>query len=85
MDLLESYKKAYRELVIQENKTGFIHHLLSYICFNIIFTLINLLYAKEAIWFFWPIVIWGIIGIIPHYLYSVRWIEREIRNMEIIA
>ncbi len=82
---LEDYKRIYREITKEEEKRGFLHHLCAYICFNTIFTLINLLYARDIIWFFWPIIIWGIMGIIPHYLYSIRWIKRDIKNREILA
>ncbi len=55
----------------------------AFVFVNILLTITNLLYVPEVIWFFFPLVGWGI-GIIIHYLMSVRWVDRalEVEEME---
>ncbi|MCL0091940.1 2TM domain-containing protein, partial [Dehalococcoidales bacterium] len=45
---------------------------------------LNLLVVPEVIWFFWPLLGWGI-GITCHYLWGVRWIEGELKKKEAVA
>lgn len=78
---LEEYKKAYREVVKEEEKRGFLVHLTIYILINIMLIIINLLYSPKTIWFFYPLLCWGI-GISLHYLSSVRWIEKTLEEKE---
>jgi hypothetical protein len=42
---------------------------------------INFIYSPEIIWFFYPLIGWGI-GISMHYLFCVRWIEKELKERE---
>ncbi len=81
---LEDYKKAYREMKIEEKKRGFIIHLIVYVLINIGLVILNLLVNPEAIWFFWPLIGWGI-GIAMHYLNAIRWIEKNLKEKEAIA
>ena len=81
---LEDYKKAYREMKIEEEKRGFIIHLIVYVLINIGLVILNLLVSPEAIWFFWPLIGWGI-GITMHYLNAIRWIEKNLKEKEAIA
>ncbi len=78
---LEEYKKAYREIKKEEARMGFLVHLIVYIFVNTLLIVINLLYSPEDIWFFYPLIGWGI-GISMHYLFGVRWIEKELKEME---
>ncbi|PIV27969.1 MAG: hypothetical protein COS36_03825 [Candidatus Altarchaeum sp. CG03_land_8_20_14_0_80_32_618] len=78
---LEEYKKAYREIVPEEEKRGFSVHLVVYVLVNIMLIAINLIYSPKAIWFFYPLIGWGI-GISMHYLFGVRWIEKGIKERE---
>ena len=78
---LEEYKKAYREIVVEEGKRGFSVHLVVYVLVNAMLIAINLIYSPEAIWFFYPLIGWGI-GISMHYLFAVRWIEKWLRERE---
>ncbi|HDM36482.1 MAG TPA: 2TM domain-containing protein, partial [Candidatus Syntrophoarchaeum butanivorans] len=41
----------------------------------------NFIYSPEAIWFFYPLIGWGI-GISMHYLFGVRWVEKELEERE---
>jgi len=78
---LEEYKEAYREIRKEEEKRGFLVHLVVYALVNTMLIAINLIYSPEAIWFFYPLIGWGI-GISMHYLFGVRWIETELKERE---
>ena len=64
---LEEYKKAYREIVSEEEKRDFLVHLVVYVLVNAMLIAINFIYSPGAIWFFYPLIGWGI-GISIHYL-----------------
>jgi len=78
---LEEYKKAYREVVSEEEKRVFLIHLVVYVLVNAMLIAINFIYSPEAIWFFYPLIGWGI-GITIHYLSGVRWIQKELEEKE---
>ncbi|GFO97411.1 hypothetical protein ig2599ANME_1613 [groundwater metagenome] len=78
---LEGYKKAYREIVAEEEKRDFSVHLVVYVLVNAMLIAINFIYSPEAIWFFYPLIGWGI-GISIHYLFGVRWIEKGLKERE---
>jgi len=78
---LEEYKKANREIRKEEAKRGFLAHLVVYVLVNAMFIAINFIYSPEAIWFFYPLIGWGI-GISMHYLFGVRWLEKELKERE---
>lgn len=78
---LEEYKKAYREMKAEDEKRGFSVHLVVYVLVNAMLIAINLIYSPEAIWFFYPLLGWGI-GITAHYLGGVRWIESKLKKEE---
>jgi hypothetical protein len=78
---LEEYKKAYREIMAEEGKRDFLIHLVAYVLINAMLIAINFIYSPDVIWFFYPLLGWGI-GIIIHYLDAVRWIERALKKKE---
>ncbi len=78
---LEEYKKAYREMMVEEEKRDFLIHLVAYVLVNVMIISINFIYSPEAIWFFYPLLGWGI-GITIHYLIAVRWIESALKKKE---
>ena len=78
---LEEYKKAYREIVSEDEKKDFSVHLVVYVLVNAMLIAINFIYSPETIWFFYPLIGWGI-GISMHYLFCVRWIEKELKERE---
>ena len=78
---LEGYKKAYRGVVSEEEKRVFLIHLVVYVLVNAMLIAINFIYSPEAIWFFYPLIGWGI-GISIHYLSGVRWIQKELEEKE---
>jgi len=78
---LEEYKKVYRGIVAEEEKRGFSVHLVVYVLVNAMLIAINFIYSPEVIWFFYPLIGWGI-GISMHYLFGVRGIEKELKERE---
>ncbi|RLG25870.1 histidine kinase [Methanosarcinales archaeon] len=78
---LEEYKKAYGEIVSEEEKRDFSVHLVAYVIVNAMLIAINFIYSPDDIWFFYPLIGWGI-GISMHYLFGVRWIQKEIKGRE---
>ena len=78
---LEEYKKAYREIRKEEERKGFLIHLVIYALVNAMLVVINLLYSPNAIWFFYPLLGWGI-GLFIHYLFGVHWIEKGLEEKE---
>jgi len=78
---LDEYKKAYRKIRAEEEKKGFLVHLVVYALINIMLITINLIYSPEVIWFFYTLIGWGI-GISLHYLFGVRWLEKTLKERE---
>ncbi|MEO0151145.1 MAG: 2TM domain-containing protein [candidate division WOR-3 bacterium] len=78
---LEKYKKAYREVVIEEERRAFLVHLVIYVLVNAMLIAINFIYSPEVIWFFYPLIGWGI-GLSMHYLFGVHWINKELERRE---
>ncbi|MEM3448648.1 MAG: 2TM domain-containing protein [Nitrososphaerota archaeon] len=78
---LEEYKKAFRDMEMEDAKRGFIAHLITYILVNAMLVVINLVYTREVIWFFFPLIGWGI-GLIFHYIGATYWLRRELLDKE---
>ena len=78
---LEDYKRAYREVETEEARRGFIAHLIVYILVNVMLIVINLIYVPKVIWFFYPLIGWGI-GVAMHYFFGVRWLEKALIEEE---
>jgi hypothetical protein len=51
----------------------FYEYIFSYICFNILLTIINLLTSPQYLWFFWPLLSWGIV-VVFHAIYLFNWL-----------
>lgn len=81
---LERYKEAYRSIAKEEERHGFIAHLIGYIFVNVLMILCDIFLTKGPLWFYFPLIFWGI-GLLQHYLYSVYWIERELKKRELFA
>lgn len=83
-ECFEEYKKVYRELALEEARRGFISHLITYVAINLLMIIINLLYSPEYLWCLWMLFFWGM-GLVSHYLWDVRWKDRELKKMELLA
>ncbi len=79
MENEEAYQRARKRV---EAKIGFYIHLAVYVGVNILLIIINLLTSPHYLWFFWPLMGWGI-GIFFHgmatFFFSGRRFE-EIRD-----
>ena len=79
------YQKA-KERV--EQIKGFYIHLIVYVVVNLILFSINMIVSPDDLWFFWPLVGWGVglgfhalyvFGIVPRF--GAEWEERKIREI----
>jgi len=55
--------------------TGFFFHFLAYVVVNAILIAVNLLLTPDRIWFYWPLLGWGV-GILAHGL-AIRFSQGE--------
>jgi hypothetical protein len=58
---------------------GFFYHFCAYVGVNIILIIVNLLVTPKVIWFFWPLLGWGI-GILAHGLAVYFSAEERVRR-----
>jgi hypothetical protein len=47
--------------------TGFFFHVSAYVLVNLILIAVNLIFTPDKLWFYWPLLGWGI-GILAHGL-----------------
>jgi hypothetical protein len=82
----EKYKKAEK---IVEAKLGFYRHLIVYLAVNALLFIINVITAPHELWFYWPLIGWGIglffhgVGVFSHAKTSSlkeRMIEKEVKK-----
>ncbi len=78
---LSEYKRAGAELRVEERRVGFFAHAIIYVLMNTLLMVINLAFVPEYIWFFYPLIAWGI-GLLMHYLYEVRFVRGIIEDRE---
>ena len=84
-DPVEEYKKAFREMEVEEAKKGFISHLAAYLIVNAFLIFINLWTSREVLWFPFPLAGWGI-GLAMHYVFSrPSHIIKEVMKKEALA
>lgn len=81
---LKDYQMAYREIVKKEARQGFIVHLIAYLVINPGLIILNLLVIPDYIWFYWPLLGWGL-GLIMHYLFAVRMLNRDLEQKEALS
>ena len=67
----EAYEKAKKRV---EEKMGFYSHLAAYLVVNAILLVINLTQSPRDLWFFWPLLGWGI-GVFFHGMGVFVWGE----------
>jgi len=81
----EKYEKAKKRV---EEIKGFYSHLIVYVSVNIVLLIINLVTSPGSLWFFWPLLGWGI-GVFFHamgvFVFSKfpgkQWEERKIKEL----
>ncbi len=62
---LADYERAEAELRKEEGRTGFYVHAGIYVLVNILLIVINLVFVSQFLWFFFPLIGWGI-GLTMH-------------------
>jgi 2TM domain len=80
----ERYQRAKKQV---EQIKGFYGGLISYVVVNIFLVFINLKYSPEYLWFFWPMLGWGI-GVVFHGIKAFNytpflgkdWEERKLKE-----
>lgn len=79
--MLDAYQQAFREVSTRQERLGFRYHLLTYLLFNAVFLVVDVLLVPGSLWFPFPLLGWGC-GIVAHYLFSVRFHERILARRE---
>jgi hypothetical protein len=74
--VMKTYKTEYEQYQVARKKVeeikGFYGNLISYVLVNLFLIFINLKYSPEHIWFFWPMLGWGI-GVLFHGIKVFNW------------
>jgi hypothetical protein len=68
---LNEFKRAEETVSTEEAKTGFEIHLVVYVLVNLLLFIINMANRSGGLWFFYPLIGWGI-GLSIHYIAGVR-------------
>jgi len=74
----EKYQKAKKQV---EEIKGFYGHLGSFVAVNLFLIFINLKYSPEYLWFFWPLLGWGI-GLLFHGMRVFNYIPFLVKDWE---
>lgn len=80
----ERYQKAKKQV---EEIKGFYGHLISFVVVMAVLLFINLRYSPQYLWFFWPLLGWGI-GLLFHGMkvfnytpfFGKNWEERKLKE-----
>lgn len=88
MEIIHNEEERYYQAKkrVEEIK-GFYGHLISYVVVNVGLLVLNLLTSPKHLWFFWPMLGWGI-GLLFHALkvfnyspfFNKEWEDRKIRE-----
>jgi hypothetical protein len=78
---LQDYERAEAELRASEGRIGFYVHAAAYVLVNILLIVINLVFVPAFLWFFFPLIGWGI-GLTMHFLFGVLWVRSETENWQ---
>ncbi len=88
MEINSEQERYYQAKKRVEELKGFYGNLISYIIFNTFFLVLNLLTSPDELWFFWPLLGWGI-GVLFHAMkvfdffpfLNKNWEERKIKEL----
>ena len=78
---LQDYERAEAEMRAIEGRRGFYIHSAVYVLVNILLIIINLMFVSTFLWFFFPLIGWGI-GLTMHFLFGVLWVRSETENWQ---
>ena len=73
---LADYERAEAQLRETDGRTGFYIHAVLYTLVNIFLLVVNLVAMPGFLWFFFPLVGWGI-GLALQYFFAVRFLGRQ--------
>jgi 2TM domain len=79
---LSEFKRAEEAVAAEEARTGFEIHVVVYVLVNTLLIIINLLNRDGGLWFFYPLIGWGI-GLTIHYLAAVRHVKNNILDHQL--
>jgi hypothetical protein len=78
---LRDYERAEAEMRAIEGRRGFYIHAAVYVLVNMLLIIINLMFVSTFLWFFFPLIGWGI-GLTMHFLFGVLWVRSETENWQ---
>ncbi len=78
---LQDYERAEVEIRTTEERRGFYIHAAVFVLVNILLIVINLMFVPTFLWFFFPLIGWGI-GLTMHFLFGVLWVRSETENWQ---
>jgi hypothetical protein len=78
---LQDYERAEADMRAIKGRRGFYIHAAVYVLVNMLLIVINLVFVSGFLWFFFPLIGWGI-GLTMHYLFGVLWIRSETENWQ---
>ncbi len=78
---LTDYERAEAEVRAEEGRRSFYVHAVVYVLVNVMLITINLMTAPQFLWFFFPLIGWGI-GLTMHYLFAVRYVGSQTEDWQ---
>jgi hypothetical protein len=78
---IQDYERAEADMRAIEGRRGFYVHAAVYVLVNILLMVINLMFFPTFLWFFFPLIGWGI-GLTMHFLFRVLWVRSETENWQ---
>lgn len=87
MHIIDENNKEYKEArkKVEEEKK-FYHHLGVYVVMNIFFIVLNLVTSPEHLWFYWPMLGWGLglflqgVKVFTNVGFSKEWEDKRIER-----
>ncbi len=78
---LRDYETAEAEIRAKEGRISFIVHAAIYVLVNILLLVINLVFVPQFLWFFFPLIGWGI-GLTMHYLFAIQFVGSQTEDRQ---
>ena len=78
---LRDYERAEVDIRAVEGRRRFYIHAAVYVLVNILLLVLNLVFVPGFLWFFFPLIGWGI-GLTMHYIFGVQFVGKETRDWQ---
>ena len=78
---LTDYERAEAALRAEQGRISFYIHAGIYVLVNMMLIIINIMFASQVLWFFFPLIGWGI-GLTMHYLFAVQFVRSETESWQ---